>query len=104
KQTTAKPAVGFVNTFTFGTFRNEMKVIDLILNKKAEWQCIESIEEWRDTHIAFDLEEKEGRTIVRFAYSGWRAVTDTFAGCNYDWGRFMASLKLFCGTGTETPS
>lgn len=104
KQTTAKPEVGFVNTFTFGTFRNEMKVIVLDRNKKVEWQCVNSIEEWIDTNISFDLQEKEGRTLLRFAHSCWRAVTDTFAVCNYDWGRFIASLKSFCETGTGTPS
>ena len=104
KQTIAKPEVGFVNLFTFGTFRNEMKVIILNPNKKVEWKCINSIEEWIDTNISFDLEEKEGHTLLRFTQSGWRAVTDTFAGCNYDWGRFMTSLKLFCETGTGTPS
>ncbi len=104
KQTIAKPEVGFVNIFTFGTFRNEMKVIILNPNKKVEWKCINSIEEWIGTNITFDLEEKEGHTLLRFTQSGWRAVTDTFAGCNYDWGRFMTSLKLFCETGTGTPS
>ena len=104
KQTIAKPEVGFVNIFTFGIFRNEMKVIILNPNKKVEWKCINSIEEWIDTNISFDLEEKEGHTLLRFTQSGWRAVTETFAGCNYDWGRFMTSLKLFCETGTGTPS
>ena len=104
KQTIAKPEVGFVNIFTFGTFRNEMKVTILNPNKKVEWKCINSIEEWIDTNILFELEEKEGHTLLRFTHSGWRAVTDTFAGCNYDWGRFMTSLKLFCETGTGTPS
>lgn len=104
KQTIAKPEVGFVNIFTFGTFRNEMKVTILNPNKKVEWKCINSIEEWIDTNILFDLEDKEGHTLLRFTHSGWRAVTDTFAGCNYDWGRFMTSLKLFCETGTGTPS
>ena len=104
KQTIAKPELGFVNIFTFGTFRNEMKVTMLNPNKKVEWHCINSIEEWIDTDISFDLEEKDGRIILRFVHSGWRGVTDTFAGCNYDWGRFMTSLKLFCETGTGTAS
>lgn len=104
KQTTAKPEIGFVNIFVFGKFRNEMKVTQLISNNSVEWKCINSIEEWIDTNISFDLEEKEGRTILRFTHSGWRAVTDTFAGCNYDWGRFMTSLKSLCETGTGTPS
>ncbi|WP_018614778.1 SRPBCC family protein [Segetibacter koreensis] len=104
KQTTAKPEVGFVNTFTFGNFRNEMIVTTLTPNKKVVWQCINSIEEWIDTNISFELEEKDGRTLLRFAHSGWREVTDMFASCNYDWGRFMTSLKLFCETGIGTPS
>jgi uncharacterized protein YndB with AHSA1/START domain len=104
KQTIAKPEMEFVNIFTFGKFRNEMKVTELIPNKKVEWKCINSIEEWIDTNISFELEEKEGRTILRFAHSGWRAVTDTFAGCNYDWALFMKSLKSLCETGTGSPS
>lgn len=104
KQTIAKPEIGFVNVFTFGTFKNEMEVVQLIPNKKVEWKCINSIEEWVGTSISFDLEEKEDRTILRFAHSDWRAVTDTFAGCTYDWGRFLASLKSLCETGTGKPA
>lgn len=104
KQTTAKPEVGFVNVFIFGTSRNEMKVIDLTPNKRVEWECIHSIEEWIGTHISFDLQEKDGRTILRFAHSDWRAVTDTFADCNYGWAMALKSLKSLCETGTGTPS
>jgi uncharacterized protein YndB with AHSA1/START domain len=104
KQTTAKPEPGFVNVFTFGKFRNEMKITTLTPNKQVAWKCIDSIEEWIDTEIYFDLEEKDGKTIVRFAQAGWRAVTDTFAGCTYDWAIFLKSLKSFCETGSGTPS
>jgi uncharacterized protein YndB with AHSA1/START domain len=104
KQSIAAPEVGFVNIFTFGKSRNEMKVSKLTNNKKVEWKCLNSNEEWIDTTIFFDLEEKDGRTILRFAHSGWRAVTDFFAECNYNWALFMKSLKSFCETGAGTPS
>jgi uncharacterized protein YndB with AHSA1/START domain len=104
KETIAKPEVGFVNVFTFGKFRNEMKVTKLVPDKRVEWECINSIEEWIGTGINFDLEEKEGKTIVRFTHGGWKAVTDLFAGCTYDWARFMTSLKSLCETGSGTPS
>jgi uncharacterized protein YndB with AHSA1/START domain len=104
KQTTAKPEVGFVNVFTFGKFRNEMKVTKLVPDKRVEWECINSIEEWIGTSISFDLEEKDGKTILRFTHGGWKAVTDTFAGCTYDWARFMTSLRSLCETGTGTPT
>jgi uncharacterized protein YndB with AHSA1/START domain len=104
KNATVKPELGFVNIFTFGKYRNEMEVTTLTPNKKAAWKCIKSIDEWIGTDISFDLEEKEGKTVVRFSQAGWRAVTDTFAGCTYDWALFMKSLKSYCETGTGTPS
>ena len=104
KQTTAKPELGFVNIFIFGKFRNEMKVTELLANKRTEWDCINSIDEWIGTKISFDLEEKNGNTILRFTHGGWKAVTDTYAGCNYDWAQFMKSLKTLCETGTGMPS
>jgi hypothetical protein len=56
------------------------------------------------TTISFDLEAKEGKTILRFTHAGWSAVTDTYASSNYDWRRFMTSLQLYCETGTGSPS
>jgi uncharacterized protein YndB with AHSA1/START domain len=103
KQTTAKPELGFVNIFTFGPYRNEMKVTALVPGKNVQWECINSIDEWIGTTISFELEEKNGNTILRFSQAGWRAVTDTFAACNYDWALFMKSLKSQCETGTGEP-
>ncbi|GAA0544285.1 SRPBCC family protein [Chitinophaga japonensis] len=104
KQTTAKPELGFVNVFTFGKTRNEMKVTGLSPGKRVEWECLDAIEEWIGTRISFDLEERNGHTLLRFTHAGWRAVTDTFAECNYHWALFMKSLKSLCETGSGTPS
>lgn len=104
KQTTAKAETGFVNTFTFGSFINKMKVTRLVPNERVEWECIESIEEWVDTYISFVLEDKGEKTLLRFTHGGWEKITDTFAGCTYDWARFMTSLKSLCETGIGTPS
>ena len=103
KQTTAKPELGFTNIFIFGPSRNEMKITELSPDKRVEWDCIESIEEWVGTKVSFDLEEKNDATLVRFAQSGYRAVTDTYASCNYNWALFMKSLKSFCETGAGDP-
>ncbi|MDF2193479.1 SRPBCC domain-containing protein [Paraflavitalea sp. CAU 1676] len=104
KQTTAKPELGFTNVFIFGDIRNEMKVTALSPNKRTEWDCEKSIEEWIGTTIAFELEDRQDKTLVRFTHDGWREVTDTFAGCNYQWALFMKSLKSYCETGQGTPS
>ena len=97
--------VGFVNVFTFGKYRNEMKVTELTPNKRVKWECIDTPEkEWMDTNISFDVEEKGERTILLFSHAGWTAVTDTFASCNYDWAMFMKSLKSYCENGSGTPA
>lgn len=104
KQTTAKPRIGFLNTFTFGTFVNKMKVSRLTPNKVVEWECVESIDEWVGTTITFELEDKGEKTLLRFIHGNWNEITDMFAGCTYDWARFMTSLKLLCETGTGKPA
>lgn len=104
KQTTAKPEPGFKNTFTFGTFVNEMEIANLIPNQKVEWTCTRSIEEWLGTTVSFDLEGTNEKTTLRFTHSDWKDVTDSFASTNYDWGRFLASLKSFCENGEGKPS
>jgi hypothetical protein len=81
-----------------------MEVTELTPNKRVAWECIHSMEEWIGTTISFDLEEKNGNTMLRFAHAGWRAVTDMYASCSYDWALFMKSLKSFCETGTGTPA
>ena len=104
KETTAKEELGYTNIFVFGTSRNEMKITALDQHKKVEWKCIQSISEWIHTTITFELEEKDGRTLLRFSHSGWQSMNDTFADCNYAWGRFMSSLKSYCESGTGSPS
>ena len=104
KQTLAKPEIGFINVFTFGTTKNEMEVTALDPNQKVVWKVLQSGEEWIGTTLTFELEAQEDKTILRFNHSGWRAVTDHYAECNFAWARFMISLKSYCETGTGTPS
>lgn len=104
KQTTAKPEVEFVNVFIFGQYRNEMKIVELTEGRKVEWKCINSIDEWMGTTVRFELEPYNGNTRLRFAHADWKAATDMFASCNYDWAMFLKSLKSYCETGTGNPA
>lgn len=105
KQTVAKPEVGFLNTFTFTpNVVLEMKVTNLVPNQKVAWDCMNSEGEWKGTKVSFDLEEKDGNTFLRFNHSNWTAITDHYASCNFDWAKFLYSLKMLCETGTGNPS
>ena len=104
EQTEIGKKVGDMNVFDFGNkYHNEMKITDLQLNKRVEWECIEGDKEWIGTTFIFDLEEKEGNTILRFTHGNWKEETDFFAFCNYNWGYYMKSLAKYSEEGEGTP-
>jgi uncharacterized protein YndB with AHSA1/START domain len=100
----ADERVGGTAEFIFGDrYYNKMKIMNLQDNKTVEWKCIEGDKEWIGTTFLFDLEEKDGDTILRFSHNNWKEETDFFASCNYNWGYYLKSLKQYCETGEGTP-
>ena len=96
--------IGGTAEFIFGErYYNKMKITNLLNNEKVEWKCLEGDKEWIDTTFLFELEEKDGGTIVRFSHNNWKEETDFFASCNYNWGYYLKSLKQLCETGKGTP-
>ncbi len=99
-----EPKIGFVNIFKFGKLIvNKMKVVELVPDTRLSWECVESIDEWIGTRIIFEIGDKEELHFLRFRHEGWQAATDIFASCNYNWARYLISLKDFCETGTGNP-
>ena len=99
-----KPVIGSIAGFKFGDqYHNTMRVVALDMNTRVEWICLQGHPEWVDTSLIFDLENREGATVVRFTHGDWREMTDFYATCNYHWGFYMRSLKAFCETGTGEP-
>ena len=104
-KTTAKAEVGSISEFKFGNeYYNKMLIISLNPFTKVEWKCVDGDREWIDTLISFELEPQQDKTILRFSQKNWKAETDFFASCNYNWGRYMISLKNYCETGTGAPN
>ena len=61
-------------------------------------------DEWIGTHIIFEIEEKpDGKVFLNFQQSGWKGETEFFANCNFNWGRYLLSLKLFLEKGKGNP-
>jgi uncharacterized protein YndB with AHSA1/START domain len=123
--TNAKPELHSVARFAFGPeYFKEMKIIELVPSSLVKWICITGAEEWVGTTISFRLEpgDKESLlkshpelsdqiqqqrnsegTLLIFHHDDWKDYTPMFAECNYTWGRFLRSLKLFCETGKGRP-
>jgi len=99
-----KPEVGFINEFIFGTrFHNKMRVTGLVENKSIEWTVIDGADDWIGTTITFEIIKKDGLNFISFKHDGYRDANDFYASCNYNWGRYMMSLKLYCETGIGAP-
>lgn len=103
-ETVTEPVEGSISEFKFGDrYHNKMRIARLEPNRSVEWECLEGDDEWIGTRIVFDLEKRRGKTVLRFRHGDWRAETDFFASCNYNWGYYMHSLKQYCETGEGTP-
>jgi uncharacterized protein YndB with AHSA1/START domain len=84
-------------------YHNKMILLLNEINKKIVWECIKGDPEWIGTKFSFDLEKDKDTTILRFSHYNWGDSTDFFANCNYHWGYYLRSLKLYCETGRGTP-
>ena len=122
---TAEPALNSVARFPFGpTYFKEMKITKLEPSIQLNWACITGCDEWVGTTLSFELLsgdkgtlsksraelydqlqqlKHDAGTLLVFSHDGWREYTPMFAECNYTWGQFLRSLKLFCETGTGRP-
>ena len=98
--TIIEPVVGSTAEFIFGDkYHNKMEIRDLIDNKRAEWYCLEGDNEWIGTDFIFNIERFNGKSLLRFGHNNWKGLTDFFAHCNFQWGRYMVSLKNYCEKG-----
>jgi uncharacterized protein YndB with AHSA1/START domain len=102
---TAKPKLGFGDVFEFNgaSSRTELRITNIIPNKKVEWECIKGPQFWDGTKVTFDLEKKDNSTIVHFAHKDLQVKADVFAIATNNWGRFMKSLKSLIETGKGDP-
>jgi len=124
--TDAKHELYSVARFGFGPhYFKEMKIAELKPYERVVWDCIAGADEWVGTTISFTLQpggketilnshpeikdqvhqqrDGDNATVLIFDHYNWREYSSMFAECNYTWGRFLRSLKLFCETGRGLP-
>ena len=108
RYTMAEPTVGSMSRFGFaGEVQFEMRIDELLPDERVEWTCLSGHPEWQGTQVLFRLEPHPDRkdvTLVHFAHRGWKSTEGFFPHCNYDWGQYLRSLKLYVEQGKGTPS
>lgn len=80
-----------------------MEITELIPDKKVSWICLIGDEQWVDTEFHFELSEQNGDTLLRFGHLKWEEQTEFFGHCNFNWGKYLISLKKYCETGEGEP-
>ena len=93
-KTKADAIIGSVAEFWFSDqYHDKMYVKELVKNKMVEWECIDGDKEWIGTRINFSIFPDEDGTTLLFSHYEWKEETDFYASCNFQWGRYMKSLK-----------
>jgi uncharacterized protein YndB with AHSA1/START domain len=124
--TIAEPELNSVARFPFGPgYHKEMKIVELRPSELVKWNCIAGADEWMGTNISFSIQAGDKNSLLNsrpelqgqieqqddfdkgallvFHHDDWKEYTPMFAECNYTWGQFLRSLKLFCETGKGRP-
>jgi uncharacterized protein YndB with AHSA1/START domain len=84
----------------FGDAAKPAAVMEVMSDTPDEvvWRVVDGPAEWIDTLITFALQGAgDGRTMLLFSHSGWRAASEFMSGCSTNWGAYLTSLK----TGAE---
>jgi uncharacterized protein YndB with AHSA1/START domain len=103
-QTSGNCNVGGVIEFRFGPGGINMKVLELIAEKRVVWEVVAGPTEWLGTTVSFDIAQEGDWTLLRFKHQGWKEPVDFMHHCSTKWGVFLLSLKSLLETGKGAPA
>ena len=101
------------STSEFGFYGHKaihyMKILDLKPSSEIKWSCEKSpIEEWNQTEIAFHIKDYDPKNPfipnLQFVQSGFKSTDKNYGAINFNWAKFLTSLKDYVETGKGTPN
>lgn len=101
-----EPMVNSIGQFNFehGKIEVRLKIVKLIPNRSVVWHCLQGFPEWEDTQIAFDIEATRTDCILHFSHRGWRRTTGSFSKYNFEWAKYLVSLRNYLEKGKGFPA
>jgi uncharacterized protein YndB with AHSA1/START domain len=103
-QTSGNASLGGVIEFRFGPGGIDMRVLDLVQDKRVVWEVIAGPGEWLRTTVSFDIAQEADWTLVRFKHEGWKEPVDFMHHCSTKWAVFLLSLKALLESGKGAPA
>lgn len=84
-----------------GLHYSKQRLVELIPNRKIVWLVTESNlsflqnpKEWEETRLVFDLEEKNGNTVVTFTHVGLNPEVECYENCAPAWSQYLTDKLL----------
>lgn len=85
-------------------FAADMEVRELETNRRVVWRCVGGAPLWQDNTFRFELERRDGGTLLMFTQEYANEIPDEEYGrYNFNWGYYLLSLKRLCETGSGHP-
>lgn len=89
-----------------------MKLTEVEPGKKVVWHVLDNYfnftedkSEWKDTHVIFDISEKDNKTILHFTHQGLVPEYECFDVCKDGWTNYIRnSLYKLITTGKGEPN
>ncbi len=100
-------------TVQFGDVHySKQKIEEIIPGKKVVWLVTESKlsfvankQEWTNTKVIFEIEDKGGQTQIQFMHIGLVPATECFDACSNAWSQYIhQSLLSLVNTGQGQPT
>lgn len=86
------------------------RLTEVIPAKKVVWlttdssiNFVDDTTEWTGTTVVFDIDEKDGETILRFTHIGLVPALACYEGCSGGWNYYLQSLHNLITTGKGNP-
>ena len=104
KRSTGAPAAQAEYELWFGPeYDWRAVVLHCVPDSAFELRITRAQEDWLDTRVRFELEEKEGAIWVRLQHTGWPAANDHYLGSCYCWAMYLRLLKRHVEHGEFVP-
>jgi len=95
-----------------GAHYSRQKITESVPGKKVVWQVTDARlefakhkDEWKGTHIVFDIAKKGDKTEVRFTHKGLVSAFECYKDCSNAWGALVnGNLQKRIATGQPQPS
>jgi uncharacterized protein YndB with AHSA1/START domain len=104
KSCAGQPGIGNTYNLDFGpSYKWRAKVIRYFPEKSFELLMLDADDDWRNTTVCFDLQQKEGMTEVQFAHKGWPFGNEHYRVSSFCWAMYLRLMKRNAETGETIP-